>query len=42
MSERKKAKRPDKKEPKEARQTMGLGAHGAAELPEAILKSYIR
>jgi predicted NBD/HSP70 family sugar kinase len=40
MSERKKAKRPDKKEPKEARQTMGLGAHGAAELPEAILKSY--
>ena len=40
MSERKKAKRPEKKETKEARQAVGLGAHGAAELPEVVLKSY--
>jgi predicted NBD/HSP70 family sugar kinase len=39
MSERKRGKRAEKP-PREARQGMGLGTHGAAELPEAILKSY--
>src|SRR5262245_43984823 len=48
MSERKKAARPKKKsaqlkkkeERKEARQPIGLGTHGAEELPDVILKSY--
>src|SRR5512147_337209 len=40
MSERKKAKSSKKEEPREIRQTMGLGAHGAEELPDVILKSY--
>jgi predicted NBD/HSP70 family sugar kinase len=39
MSDRKKAK-PAQKEPKETRQPTSLGAHGAQELPEVILKSY--
>lgn len=39
MSDRKKAKRSAKKE-QEPRQSMGLGTHGAEELPEVILKSY--
>src|SRR5262245_66395839 len=38
MSERKKAKRPEK-ESTEARQAGGL-VHGAQELPEVVLKSY--
>jgi len=38
MSDRKKAKRA--KTEKEPRQTMGLGAHGAEELPGLILKSH--
>jgi predicted NBD/HSP70 family sugar kinase len=39
MSERKKAKRPERDSP-EARPSGGLGAHGAQELPEVTLKSY--
>jgi predicted NBD/HSP70 family sugar kinase len=39
MSERKKARRTAKKD-KQPQQTMGLGAHGAEDLPDVILKSY--
>ena len=39
MSERKRVKRKTA-ESKEPRQATGIGAHGAAELPEVILKSY--